>query len=80
VLRKVFGPKKKEVTRNYGKLHNKNFVKMMILRRMTGERHVALDEAKRNIYILLMRKPKERDRLEDLEVDGRTILKDILKR
>jgi len=47
---------------------------------MTGEGHVALNGVKRNIYILLVRKPKERDCLEDLEVDGRTILRDILKR
>jgi hypothetical protein len=47
---------------------------------MTGEGHVALNGANRNIYILLVRKPKERDRLEELEVDGRSILKDILKR
>jgi hypothetical protein len=49
-------------------------------RRMKGEGHVALNGAKVNTYSLLVRKPKERDHLEDLEVDGKTILKDILKR
>ena len=61
-------------------MHNKFFMKMMISRRMTGERHVARNGAKGNIYSLLVRKPKERDHLEDLAVDGGKILKDILKR
>ena len=50
---------------------------MMISRRITGERHVALNGVKGNTYRLLVRKPKERDHLEDLEVDGRIILKDM---
>jgi hypothetical protein len=53
---------------------------MMISKGMTGEGHVVLKGAKGNTYSLLERTPKERDHLEDLEVDRRTILKDILKR
>jgi hypothetical protein len=39
--------------------------------------HVALNSAKRNTYRLSVRKPKERDNLEDLEVEGITILKNL---
>jgi len=53
---------------------------MLISRRMTVEEYVALNGARGNTYKLLVRKPKERDHLEDLEIDGRTILKYILKK
>jgi len=56
------------------------FVKMLISRRMTVEEYVGLNGARGNTYNLLVRKPKERDHLEELEIDGRTILKDILNR
>jgi len=55
-------------------------MKVMISRKMTGKGHVALNGTKGNTCSLLLRKPKETDHLEDLEIDGRTILKDILKR
>lgn len=55
-------------------------MKVMISSRMTGKGHVALNGTEGNTYSLLLRKPKERDHLEDLEIDGRTILKYILKR
>lgn len=44
------------------------------------EEYVGLNGARGNTYNLLVRKPKERDHLEELEIDGRTILKDILNR
>jgi hypothetical protein len=36
-------------------------------------------EVERNIYKVVVRKPKEKNQLEDLEVDGRIIIKWVLK-
>jgi hypothetical protein len=53
---------------------------MLIPRRMTVEEYVAINGARGNTYTLLVRKTKERDHLDDPEIDGRTKLKDNLKR
>lgn len=61
-------------------MHHTIFVKMLIPRRMTVEEYVAINGARGNTYTLLVRKTKERDHLDDPEIDGRTKLKDNLKR
>jgi hypothetical protein len=59
VLRRIFGPKRDEVTGGWGKLHNEelcnlysspSIIRMMKSRRMRWERHVALMGGKRNVY------------------------------
>jgi hypothetical protein len=43
-------------------------------------RHVAHIKAVRNAYQILVRKPKGKNHLEDQDIDGRTILRWILRK
>jgi hypothetical protein len=65
VLRTIFGPKRDEVTRDWGKVHNvelhnlyfsPNIIRMIKSRRWAG--HVARIGAKRNAYGILVGKPQ----------------------
>jgi hypothetical protein len=67
VLRKIFGPKKDEVTRDWRKLHNEEFrdlysspsiIRIIKSRRMRWAGHIARMDGKRNAYMLLMGKPE----------------------
>jgi hypothetical protein len=71
VLRKVFGPKRDEVTGEWRKLHNKelndlysspNIFRAFISRRMRWAGHVARIEERRGVNMVLMGRP-ERKRL-----------------
>jgi hypothetical protein len=70
VLRRIFGPKRDEVTGEWRKLHNKelhdlysspSIIRIMKSRRMRWAGHVARIGGKRNAYRLLLGKPEERD-------------------
>jgi hypothetical protein len=67
VLRRIFGPKRNGVTGGWRKLHNvelrglyssPSIIRIIKLRRMRWERHVARMEGKRNVYSVLVRKPE----------------------
>jgi hypothetical protein len=67
VLRRTFGPKRDEVTRDWRKLHNEglhnlysspNIIRMIKSRRMTWAGHVARMREKRNAYRILVGKPE----------------------
>jgi hypothetical protein len=67
VLRRIFGPKKDEVTGDWRKLHNKelhdlysspSIIRIMKSRRMRLAGHLARMGKKRNAYRLLVRKPE----------------------
>jgi hypothetical protein len=68
VLRRIFGPKRDEVTEEWRKLHNKelhdlysspSIIRIIMSRRMRWEGHVArIGEKKKNAYRLLVGKPK----------------------
>jgi hypothetical protein len=69
VLRRIFGPKRVEVTGEWRKLHNEelhdlysstSIVRIMKLRRMIWAVHVARMGEKRNVYRFLVRKPEGR--------------------
>jgi hypothetical protein len=69
VLRRVFGPKRDEVTREWRKLHNEelhdlysspSIIRIMKARRMILAGHVARMGERRNAYRLLVRKPEGR--------------------
>jgi hypothetical protein len=69
VLRKIFGQKRDEVTREWRKLHNEelrdlyslpSIIRIIKLRRMRWVGHVARMEEKRNTYRLLVGKPEGR--------------------
>jgi hypothetical protein len=83
VSRRIFGPKRDEVTGGWRKLHNEelhnlssssNIIRMIKSRRMRWAGHVARIGETRNAYRILVRKP------EDQGVGGWTILKWILER
>ena len=69
VLRRIFGPKKDEVTQEWRKQHNKefndlycspSFVQEIESRRMRWAGHVAGMEERRDVYRILVGKPEER--------------------
>jgi hypothetical protein len=73
-LRRIFGPKRDEVTGEWRKLHNDelhilyccpNIIKQIKSRRMRWSGHVARMGEERNVYRALMESQKERDQLED---------------
>jgi hypothetical protein len=67
VLRRIFGPKRDDVTGEWRKLHNEelrdlysspSIIKIIKSRRMRWARHVARMWEKRNAYSLLVGKPE----------------------
>jgi hypothetical protein len=70
VLRRIFGPKRDEVTGEWRKLHNEelrdlysspSIIRITKPRRMGWARHVARMREKRNAYRLLWESQRERD-------------------
>jgi hypothetical protein len=73
VLRRIFGPKRDEVTGEWRKLHNEelhilysspNIIRQIKSRRMRWAGHVALMGEERNVYKVLMGKPEGKRPLE----------------
>jgi hypothetical protein len=67
VLRRIFGPKRDEVTGEWRKLHNEelhslfacpNIIRQIISRGMRWAGHVARMGEERNVYKVLMGKPE----------------------
>ena len=84
VLRRVFGPKRDEVTGEWRKLHNeelrdlysvRNIVRVVKSRRMRWAGHVARMGEGRGVHGVLMGKPEGKNHWGDLDVDGRIILR-----
>jgi len=84
VLRRIFGPKKDEVTGEWRKLHNEelnnlysspNIVRVIKSRRMRWAGHVARMGEGRGVYRVLVGNLKEGDHWGDPGVDGRIILR-----
>jgi hypothetical protein len=80
LLRRIFGPKRDEVTGEWRKLHNEelhilysspNIIRQIKSRRMRWAGHVACMGAERNVYRVLMGKPEGKRYLEDHGIDGR---------
>jgi hypothetical protein len=80
VLRRMFGPKRDEVTGEWRKLHNvelhnlyssPDIIRQIKSRRMGWAGHVARMTEGRNVYRVLMGKPEGKGHLEDQGVDGR---------
>jgi hypothetical protein len=74
VLRRIFGPKRDEVTGEWRKLHSKelhifysssNIITQIKSRRMRWEGHVARMGEEKKVYRVLVGSPKERYHLED---------------
>ena len=67
MLRRIFGPKRDEVTWEWRKLHNEelndlycspNIVRVITSRRMRWAEHVARMEERRDVYRVLVGKPE----------------------
>jgi hypothetical protein len=80
VLRRIFGPKRDEVTGEWRKLHrgelhnlhsSPDIIRPINSRRMRWAEHVARMGEGKNFTRFWWEIPKERDHLEDRGVDGR---------
>jgi len=89
VLRRIFGPKRDEVTGEWRKLHkeglndlycSQNNIQIIKSRRMRWSGHVARMKERRDSYRFWWRNLRERDYLEDPGIDGRILLRWIFKR
>jgi hypothetical protein len=88
VLRKIFGPKRDEITEEWRRLRNEelhdsysslNIIRAIKSRTMKRAGHKAHMEDKIYAYIALVRKPEGNRPLGNLGIDGRIILKLIKK-
>jgi len=79
VLRRIFGPKRDEVTGEWRKLNNvklndlyssPNIVRVIKSRRMRWAGYVARMGERRGVYRVLVGKPEKRDHSRDPGVDG----------
>jgi hypothetical protein len=89
VLRRIFGPKRDDVTGEWRRLHNKelyalysspNIIPVIKSRRLRWAGHVARMGERRGAYRALVGKPEGRNHLIDPGVDGRIMLKLIFER
>jgi len=89
VLRRIFGPKRDEVTGKWRKLHNEwlnylycsaNIVRVSKSRRMRWAGHVARMGERRGVCWDLVGNLRERVNVEDQGVDGRRILRWIFRK
>ena len=83
-MRRIFGPERDEVTREWRKLHNEElhdlYFWVIESRRMRWAGHVARMGEKRGVHRVLVRKPEGKSHLRDPGVDGRIILRWIFRK
>ena len=87
MLRRLFGPKRDAVTREWRKLHNEfndlysspNIVWVIKSRRMRWAGHVACIGERRGIYSVLVGKPEGKITWENPSVDERIILRWVFR-
>ena len=89
VLRRIFGTRRDRVTGEWRKLHNEelnslysslNIVRVIKSRRLRWAGHVARMEDGRGVHKVLVGNLRERDHWGDQDIDGRIILRWILKK
>jgi hypothetical protein len=89
VLRRIFGPRRDEVTGEWRTLHNEELsdlysspyiMRAIKSRRMRWARHVARMGERRGVYKVLVGKPEGKNHLEDPGVGGRITVKWIFRK
>ena len=89
VLRRIFGPRREEVTGEWRRLNNEelndlysspNILRVIKPRRMRWAGHVARMDEERGVYRVLVVKPEGKNKWGDLGVDGCIILGWISRR
>jgi len=79
VLRRIFGPRREEVTGEWRRLNNEelndlysspNILRVIKPRRMRWAGHVARMDEERGVYRVLVVKPEGKNKWGDLGVDG----------
>jgi hypothetical protein len=89
VIRRIFGPKRDEVTGEWMKLHNEelhilysspNIIRQIMSRRMRWAGNVACMREEKKVYKVLVGKPEGRYHSEDQGVNGRMGSEWILRR
>ena len=89
VVRKIFGPKNDDVTGEWRELHNEEFIdpysspniiiRLIKSKRMRWAGNVTRMEDRRGACRVSLEEMRKRDDLKDIDVDGRIILKLILR-
>ena len=88
-LRRIYGPKRNGVTGEWRKLHNKelndlysspNIVRVIKSRIIRWAGHVARIEEGRGVHKVLVGKPEGKSHWGDQDVDGRIVLRWILRK
>ena len=89
MLRRIFGPKRDEVTGEWRRLYNKelyalysspDIIRLIKSRRLRWAGHIARVEERRGACMVLVENLREGDHLEDPGVCGRIILKRIFEK
>jgi hypothetical protein len=89
VLRKIFGPKRDNITGEWRRLHNEklhdlysspNIIWVYKSRRTRWPGHIAHKGKRRCGYNDLVGKPEIRDHFQDIGIDGRILLKLVFKK
>jgi len=89
VQRRIFGPKRDEVTGEWRKLHEEelndlcsspNIIRVIRSRRMKWKEHVVCMGNRRGVYRVLVGKTEGKNHLEDPGIDGKIILKWIFSK
>jgi hypothetical protein len=89
VLRRIFGPKRDNITGEWRKIHNEDLndlhsspkiERMIKSRRMRWAGHVERMGKRRGIYSVLVGRPERTNHLEDPGIDGRIILRCVFRK
>jgi hypothetical protein len=88
-LRRIFGPKKDEVTGEWRKVHNEelndlyslpNIIRVIKSRRMRWAGHVTRMGERSALYRVLVRKPEGKRPWGDAVVDGKIVLRWLFRK